>query len=443
MTNKTITRRTFITVSSLFAAGCAVSAPKARHSRRISLNEKLNLAFVGAGGRGDGNLGMAEKENAVAICDVDFAMAARGFKRFPDAQKFYDYRRMFDKLHRQIDAVVVSTPDHMHAPISLAAMQMGKHVYCEKPLTRAIGEARRLSECASRYQLVTQMGNGGNASRSARATVELIRAKPVGRIREVHAWTDRPGNIWKQGLERPTENQSIPETLDWDLWLGVAPERPYHKTYHPGAWRGWWDFGTGAMGDMACHICNVAFWGLDLRDPVSAEATYSGLYKESFPEWCEIVYEFPARGDREALKFYWYDGGHKPSPDLVYGRNVPGNGVIIVGEKGVIFIPSSDGKDAVLLPEKDFEGYVRPPQSLPDSPGHHEEFVAACKEGRMPGEWMSHFGRASLMTEALLVGNLAVHLGQRVEWDAVNMKVTNIPEAEPLVHPVYRKGWEI
>jgi len=424
------------------AAGCA-GIPRVGRARRESPNGKLNIACVGVAGRGDGNLGPVSTENIVALCDVDFDYAANGFKRFPDAMKFADWRRMFDRMEKEIDAVVVSTPDHMHAPISLAAMQLGKHVYCEKPLTRTVGEARRVAEAAARYRVTTQMGNGGNASRSARRTVEVLRSGAIGPVREVYAWTDRPGTIWKQGLERPTDTPPVPRSLWWDLWLGVVPKRPYHTSYHPGQWRGWYDFGTGPIGDMGAHICNVAFWALDLRDPTAVECEVSGLHAESFPLWSRIVWEYPARGGRPALKFYWCDGGLKPSPDLVYGRGLPDNGMILVGDKGVMFIPNADGKDGVLLPEKDFEGFEGPPHTLPDSPGHHEEWIQAIKDGRHGDEWMSHFGRAGVMTECLVLGIVSVRLGKRIEWDSRTMTVTNLPNANKFADPPYREGWEV
>jgi predicted dehydrogenase len=413
----------------------------ARNTRGQSPNEKLNIACVGVGGRGRGNLDGVHSENIVALCDVDHVRAEGAFKRYPDVPKFDDYRRLFDRLHGEIDAVVVSTPDHMHAPITLAAMELGKHVYCEKPLVHTIHEAREVGKAAAKYKnLATQMGNGGNARDGARRSVELIRAGVLGPVREVHAWSDRPAKWWPQGIDRPKEGPAVPDTLAWDLWLGVAPKRPYNPAYLPFKWRGWYDFGTGALGDMGCHICNVAFWGLELADPVAVECEASDHHEETFPEWSKVVWEFPAVKDRPAVKFHWYDGGQKPSSDLVAGHGIPDNGSIIVGEKGTLFLPSPDGTNGILLPEDRFADFIGPSETIPRSPGHHEEWIEACKLGHST-EAMSHFGRAAIMTEAVLIGNLAVRTGKRIEWNAREMKVRNVPEANAYINPPYRKGW--
>ena len=434
------TRREFLKTTTAAGLGFWIT-DRAGATESKSPNEKLNVACIGIGGRGRDNVNAVSGENIVALCDVDDTRAGDAYKNYPKAQKFTDYRRLFDKLHKHIDAVTVSTPDHMHAPVSLAAMQLGKHVYCEKPLTRTVGEARRMAEAAARYRVVTQMGNGGNATPGARRTVEMLRAGVVGAIREIHAWSDRPGTIWKQGIDRPKDTPPVPPTLQWDLWLGVAPKRPYHPAYIPGKWRGWYDFGTGPIGDMGAHICNVAFWALDLRDPQTIECETSERHAESFPAWSRIRWEFPARGDRPAVRFHWYDGGQRPPAELVEGRSLPGNGMILVGEKGSMYLPSADGSEHVLLPEKKFEGMAPPPKTLPDSPGHHQEWIRNCKAGDLGLDYMSHFGRAAIMTECLLLGVLAVRMGKRIEWDARAMKVTNVPEANAFVDPPYRQGW--
>ncbi len=408
-----------------------------------SPSEKLNIACIGVGGQGGNNLGRVQSQNIVALCDVDDQRAADAFKNHPNAAKFHDYRELLDKMHKGIDAVVVSTPDHMHAVITLAAIQLGKHVYCEKPLTRTVAEARRVAKAAEKHNVVTQMGNGGNAQDGARRNVELLRAGILGPVREVHAWSDRPVGWWPQGLDRPKETPPVPDTLKWDLWLGVAPQRPYHPAYVPSAWRGWWDFGTGALGDMGCHICNVAFWGLDLRDPTAIECEVPDVHAETAPMWSKVVWQFPARGDRPAVKLHWYDGGKKPPAELVEGREIPGNGSIIVGEKGTMFLPSSNGSERVLLPAEAFAELKEPPVTLPRASGHHEEWIEACKEGKTRKDVMSHFGRAALMTETLLLGNLSVRAGRRIEWDPNAMKVTNLPEANAYVDPPYREGWAV
>lgn len=443
-----MTRRTFVSRTAAAAAGWwiveaweakASEAPRSRPGR----SDRLRMAFIGAGGQGAANIErLREHVHIAALCDVDDARAGASFRGQPGARKFEDYRVLLDRMHKEIDAVVVSTPDHMHAPITLAAMELGKHVYCEKPLTRTVAEARRVVAATRRYRVVTQMGNAGNAQSVARTAVEMIRAGAIGPVREVHAWTDRPGRYWPQGLTRPSDTPPVPKTLRWDLWLGVAPVRPYHPAYVPFRWRGWWDFGTGALGDMACHACNVAFWALDLQDPASVECEVSGVHEETGPVWSRVRWEFPARGNRGPVTLYWYDGGRMPSRDLVEGRELPSNGLLLVGEKGVLLNTRQEGGALLLLPESRFAGYRPPAPTIPRSPeGHHAEWVAACQQGWPVPEHMSHFGRAAVMTEALLIGNLAVRSGKRIEWNARAMKVANVPEANAWVDPPYRTGW--
>ncbi|GMV96379.1 MAG: Gfo/Idh/MocA family oxidoreductase [Phycisphaerae bacterium] len=417
------------------------AATRPGRARAASPNEKLDIAIIGCGGQGHSNLGNLRGENIVALCDVDEAHARGAFREFPDVPKFADYRVLFDKMHKQIDAVAVSTPDHMHAIITLTALELGKHVYCEKPLTHTVAEARRVIEATLRHKRVTQMGNGGNARPVLRRAVEMIRAKAIGEVREVHAWTDRPAKIWRNAIDRPTDTPPVPKTLHWDLWLGVAPQRPYHPCYLPGVWRGWYDFGTGAMGDMACHICNVAFWALDLRDPTSVEAQTSPRFKETFPAWSLIRWQFPANKDRGPVTLHWYDGGKKPRPELADRKDLPDNGLIFIGEKGRLHMMRE--QQAVLLPEKDFAGYKPPPQTIPDSPGHHQEWIRNCKTGELGLDYMSHFVRAGTMTEALLLGNIAVRTGERIEWDAAQRRITNVPEANELLDMPYRAGWRV
>lgn len=431
------TRRVFL--GQLGAGLCA--ATLAGRARAASPNEKLNVALVGVGGRGWDNFNAMRGEKIVALCDVDEAHAGGAFKAMPDTPKFADYRRLFDKLHKDIDAVVVSTPDHMHAIITLTAMELGKHVYCEKPLTHTVAEARRVAEAAAKYKVVTQMGNGGNAKSSSRRAVEMLRAKSFGEVSEIHVWTDRPGAYWRNALDRPAEKPEVPKTLNWDLWLGVAPSRPYHPIYLPAAWRGWFDFGTGALGDIACHTCNVAFWGLDLRDPVWAEAETSEPHKDSFPAWSRIKWQFPRNATRGPVTLHWYDGGQKPDARLADRDRLPDNGMIFVGDKGRLLMTGE--YQPVLLPEKDFADFKPPPKTLPDSPGHHEEWIRNCKNGDLGLEYMSHFARAGRMTEAVLLGNIAVRTGKRIEWDAAKFKITNVPEANELLEMAYRKDWTV
>ena len=431
------TRRRFLKAATATGLGCTLTA-QMRRAIAASPNEKLGVACIGAGGRGAGNVGGVSNERIVAFCDVDDVRAAKTYKKYPSVPKVDDFRQLFDKFHKDIDAVTVSTPDHMHAMITLMAMGLGKHVYCEKPLTRTVHEARQVADAARKSKVATQMGNGGMSRSGARRNMELIRAGVVGPIREVHAWTDRPAQIWKQGIERPKDAPDVPETLQWNLWLGIAPKRPYHPAYVPSKWRGWYDFGTGALGDMACHICNVAFWGLELKDPIAVSAETSPRFKETFPAWSRVTWEFGARGSRPPVKFHWYDGGQMPAKQLFEGHELVENGSLLIGDKGKLYIPNPNGARTVLLPEKAFKDLTPPPQTLPDSPGHHEEWIEACKTGKQA---MSHFAYAGAMTESLLLGNIAIRCGQRIEWDAKTMRITNVPEANQYVNPPQRKGW--
>jgi predicted dehydrogenase len=268
--------------------------------------------------------------------------------------------------------------------------------------------------------------------------MELLRCNAIGHVREIHAWTDRPGGYWKQGLQRPKGAPDVPETLKWDLWLGVAPKRSYHPAYVPSKWRGWYDFGTGAVGDMACHILAVAFWGLGLKDPIAVRAESSPRFEETFPAQNHVTWEFGASGSRAPVKLHWYDGGLLPTKDLFDGHAISENGSLFIGDKGKLYVPSPNGSKTILLPEKDFRGFTPPPKTLPESPGHHEEWIEACKTGKPT---MSHFAFAGTMTESLLLGNIAVRTGQRIEWDARNMRITNVPEANQYVNPLRREGW--
>lgn len=401
-------------------------------------NEKLNIALIGAGGRGRGNLDGVISENIVALCDVDERLAHSARQAVPNAKFFKDYRKMLEQMRKEIDAVVVSTPDHTHAVASAMAIRLGKHVYCEKPLTRTIWEARTLRDLARRYKVATQMGNQGTASNELRQGVEVLQSGVLGKVTEIHVWSNRP--IWPQGVPRPNEEMVIPEGLDWELWLGPAPKRPYHEAYHPFAWRGWIDFGTGAIGDMACHTMNMAFWALNLRDPVSIEAETSGVNGETFPKWSIVRYQFLQRGDLPACKMTWYDGGQKPPAELLMGEQMADSGLLIIGSEGRLYSPGDYGTPFMLLPREKFANYQPPAPSIPRSPGHHQEWINACKGGPPT---MSNFDYASALTETALLGNLAILTGERINWDARRMKAVNCPKADKIIHPVFRKGWTI
>ena len=435
-----LTRRGMLRATAMVGAGAWLGSSCKAESR--SPNEKLNVAFVGAGGQGGFSLGGLAGQNIVALCDVDERRAGKAFARFTKAKKFRDYRRMFDQMHARIDAVAVCTPDHTHAPASIRAMRLGKHVYCEKPLTWSIEEARLMAETAKEHKVATQMGTQGMAKDGARAGIEVIRSGAIGPVRQMHVWTDRAGRLWPQGVDRPTETPPVPKGLDWDLWLGVAPKRPYHPAYVPFKWRGRLDFGTGAIGDMGIHNAAMAYVGLKLGLPSSAEVVAnSGTNQETFPTWSIMRLEFPARGDLPPLTMHWYDGGKKPSADLIGGREVAKNGAILVGDKGTMYSIEWTGADWHLFPEEKFRDYRPPEPSVPRSSGHHAEWVEACKGGRPA--FCNFVDFAAPLTEVMLLGCLTQRIGRKIQWDAAAMQAKNCPEANRLIRRTYRKGWEI
>ncbi|HXG49162.1 MAG TPA: Gfo/Idh/MocA family oxidoreductase [Methylomirabilota bacterium] len=435
-------RRAFLARTAASAGALAFPFISARNV--LGANNRLNVAAIGAGGKGAVDIGYCAAENIVALCDVDQNNAAPTFKRFPAAKPFKDFRVMLEKEGRSIDAVTISTPDHTHIHPAVMAMKMGKHVYLQKPLTHSVWEARQLTLLAAQSKVVTQMGNQGHAEPDSRRLVELIRAGVLGDVREVHIWTDRP--IWPQGIGRPPAKPA-PAHLDWDLWLGPAPWRDYHEDCVPFKWRAFWDFGTGALGDMGCHNMDLAFFALDLRDPVSIEATSSGVNAETAPAWSIITLQFPARGGRPAVKLVWYDGGKKPEPSLARVDKLPGNGCIMIGSKETLYVPNYWGKGSFVGGGK-MEDFASIPQSLPRVPGsdkdndaaHHHEWIAACKG---EGKALAGFDYAGPMTEAVLLGNVALRTGKRLEWDARNLRAPNAPEAAPFIRREYRKGWEL
>lgn len=411
---------------------------------QVPPSEKLNIAGIGIAKQGGAVMRDAaiSSQNVVALCDVDWKYAAGTAKAFPKAEHFQDYRVMLEKL-KGFDAVVIGTPDHMHAPISLAALRAGKHVYVEKPMAHTIEEARLMTKVARETGLVTQMGNNGHANEGLRLTREWIQAGAIGTVKEVHSWSDRPGKFWKQDLERPTETPPVPAELDWNLWLGAAPERPYHPFYHPRAWRGWFDFGVGALGDMAVHNIDPAFFALDLDTPIAVEAQSSPIKKESYPAWQIITFEFAAKGNRPALKAFWYDGGKMPPKpaDLGTDFDLPDNGIYFLGTKGTITCGGWSGMPS-LFPDKLRQTFQAPPKTLPRSPGHRLEWVQACKDKKPQDAWAG-FAYSGPFTESLLIGGLATRLQKRIEWDAANMRAKNAPEAEALIRKKYRNGFGI
>ncbi|MGA2618113.1 MAG: Gfo/Idh/MocA family oxidoreductase [Thermoguttaceae bacterium] len=409
---------------------------------RKAPSEKLNLAGIGVGGQGAGDLREMAGENIVALCDVDGKYAAHTFQTYPKAEVFKDYRLLLEK-RKDLDAVMIATPDHMHAPITVAALRAGKHVYVEKPMAHSIEEARVMTRVAKETGLVTQMGNNGHGGEGLRLTREWLEAGAIGPVREIHCWSDRPGNWWKQDRERPTDRPPVPPELDWNLWLGAAPERPYHPLYVPVAWRGWFDFGTGALGDMAIHNMDPAFYALDLGAPAAVEPQTSPLKKESYPAWQILTYEFAAKGDRPAVKLTWYDGGKMPPrpAGLEPGRRLEDNGIYFVGDRGTMLCGGWSGPPR-LVPESKMQAFHRPPKTIPRSIGHRAEWIEACKQGK-PEDAKAGFAYSGPFTEALLVGNLAARLQKRIEWDGAAMRAVNAPEADAIVRKHYRDGFGI
>jgi predicted dehydrogenase len=421
-------------------------------ARAYAANEKLRCACIGAGGRGGAHVEAAKTERLVALCDIDRnrldAAAKSAAKHNPQVKTYADYRTMFDEAHREFDVVFVATADHHHAPASMLAIKHGKHVYTEKPLTHSIYEARCLTEEARKARVATQMGNQGMASEEHRRVCEMIWSGAIGPVREVHVWTDRPINWWPQGLDRPAYTDPVPDRLAWDLWLGPAPERPYvdhwregkaqgKPLYHPVHWRGWWDFGTGALGDIACHAMAPAFWALKLGKPTAVQAEHSPCNAEMYPDWSIITYEFPARGDLPPVKLVWYDGGKMPPrpADLEQGRQLGNNGVLYVGERGTML-------GHRIIPEEKMKQIKPPDKSIPRVASHHEDFFIACRGGRPA---CSNYDFAGNLTEAALAGNVAIRAGRRIEWDAEAMKPKNCsdPDVLHVIRREYRKGWTL
>jgi predicted dehydrogenase len=398
-----------------------------------SPNEKLNIAGIGVGGQGGWDIGECASQNIVALCDVDDRRAAGSFQRFPKAKRFRDFRKLLDEMGKQIDAVVVGTPDHTHAPAAVMAMNLGKHCYCEKPLAHCVFEVRTMIEAAKKHKLATQMGTQIHAQANYRRVVELVESGAIGPVGEVHVWHP----VAYGGGDRPKDTPPVPPELDWDLWLGPAPERPYHPTYCPGAWRSWWDFGTGGLGDFGCHYMDLPFWALQLRHPTTVEAEGPPVHPERTSPGLIIRYEFPARGNLPPVKMTWYDGGKRPP--FLAERKVPdwGAAVLFVGAKGMLI---ADYGRHQLLPEAQYAGFQRPPQTIPNSIGHHAEWIRACKTGEPT---TCNFDYSGTLAEAVLLGNVSYRIGQKLQWDPVQLKAIGCPAADPFIHKKYRAGWKL
>jgi predicted dehydrogenase len=407
-------------------------------------NEKLNVGAVGCGGKGDSDTNDIKGcgANLVALCDTDTNSLENKAKGNPNAKKYRDFRKMLDEMDKEIDAVTVSTADHTHFPAAMCAVMHGKHVFVQKPMCHNVWEARRLAEAVREKKLASQMGIQGHANEAARLLCEWIWAGVIGQVKEVHYFTNRP--VWPQGQGRPSKVESVPGNLDWNLWLSVAPDRPYSRAYCPFAWRGWWDYGAGALGDIGCHVMDAAFWALDLRNPTSIQAETSGFNPESFPRWSIITYEFPARGKLGPCKVVWHDGGKAPPrpPELESDRKPPNETyAYVIGDKGTIMHDFYCGT-ARIIPEAKHKdsGVSKIPKSLPRSQGGHmREFVDACKGVRPAG---ANFEYAASLTEMVVLGNLALRTKEKVLWDGKAMKVTNLPELNKFLRREPRKGYE-
>ncbi len=441
-----ISRRHLMGAAAATAALAVVPSHVLGGARRVPPSEKLNIAGIGIGGRGAGDLDEVSTENIVALCDVDEAHAGRVFKKYPNAKKWTDFRKMLDE-QKDIDAVVIAVPDHLHAVIAMTAIKHGKHVYCEKPLAHCIWECRQLTVAAREAKVATQLGNQGQASEGNRLVSEVIWDGAIGPVREVHAWCNRP--ISQRGIERPKETPPVPATLNWDLWLGPAKYRPYHPAYLPFRWRGWWDFGTGVLGDIGCHQMDAVFRALKLGYPTTVEACSSSMdegpavREETAPKASMVRFEFPERQGMPPLTLTWYDGGLMPQrpPELEEGRKFgEADDNLFIGDKGKML-------NYRLIPESRQKEYGKPPQKLPRSPGHHKEWINACKGGE-PAR--SNFDWAGPLTEVVLLGNIALKMerqlyekGLKLHYDGPNMKVTNLPEANKYIRDEYREGWSL
>lgn len=489
-----VSRRRFLQTSALAAGAATFGVPALL--RGANLNSKLNIAAVGCMGKGQSDTDHCSSENIVALCDVDADRCSGQRAKYSSAKFYQDYRKLFDDMASGIDAVTVSTPDHMHAIIASLAMKSGKHVYCQKPLTQTIYEARYLRDLARSGNLVTQMGNQGSSSPGLRRGVECIQGGIIGQVTQVHIWTNRP--VWPQGMDRPEGSDPIPDSLDWNTWIGAAPMRPYKQgVYNPFKWRGWQDFGTGALGDMACHTVNLPFRGLHLGYPTEIEATaIEPMNTETYPLGSRIRFEFPARkvelaaanptffhhhdtAEMGPVTFTWYDGGrpdpsapnghdfsNKPPHDLLvdieaFRGEVPNSACLMIGDKGQIFSPDDYGEE-FFLKLKDDKKFIhftkhpavaKIPQTIPRNAfdkesGHdsdrkqHLEWIAAIKEGN-PMKCYSRFEIAAQLTEIMLLGCVALRARKTIEWDGPNMVARNCPEAAHLIKRDNRVGWAL
>ncbi len=415
------------------AGGLQAKQPK-------SPNERIAIASIGVRGKGqDDTTDAANHGDLVAVCDVDANYLGAAGKEYPKAKQYRDFRKMLDEMGKSIDAVTVSTPDHSHGPAALMAMRMGKHCFCQKPLSHSIYEARLMAQVAREQKVATQMGNHYTADNELRKAAAVVRSGALGPVQEVHVWTNRPR--LEQGIRRPAP-KPCPAHLRWDLWLSAAPARPFANGYHPSGWRVWWDFGSGALGDMACHTMNMPYMALNLRNPTTVQAETAGHNRDSFPRWSKIVFDFPELDGRPALKLFWYDGGRRPDMALFEGRPLKPTGCLVIGEKGKLYSPGDYGEQEPQLLGR---------MAVPDvkwvrSPGHFEEWIRAIRGGEPAAANFPDY--AGPLTETVLLGNLAVWVagsgrGERLEWDAKEMESPNLPGLESVIRPAYRPGYTL
>jgi hypothetical protein len=463
-----MTRRRFIYYSALAAGAAALPGCATRGPRKLASTEKLRIAAVGGGGKGESDIACCGAEEIVAIADVDPNRAAASLKKFPKAKFYSDWREMFEKEGKNIDAVTVSTPDHLHALIASTAIKMDKHVYCQKPLTQTVYEARYLRDLAKKHGVTTQMGNQGSSEEGLRRAVEVVQAGVIGPVRQIHVWSNRP--IWPQGITTPPGEDPIPKDFKWDLWLGPARPRAFKKdVYHPFAWRGWFDFGTGALGDMACHTSNMPFRAAQLEYPSLVELVdHSDLNPDTYPKTSKIRFVFPPRKGLPETEFFWYDGNPRdasvkplrPNEEITKDvkdlmEKVPDSGALLIGDKGIVFSDNDYGsrfflklKDEKELVNGNVHGAAKAvPKTIPRNMHEgeadvkqHLEWIDACKGGPEP---YSNFDIAAYLTEIILLGCVALRVGKKLDWDGPNMKANNAPEAAHFVKRDYRKGWSL
>ena len=423
------------------AAVAAIAFPMVSRLRVLGANGRLNLAGIGVGGKGWTDITMVDGENIVGVCDVDSNRLAKAGERFPSARRFADWREMLDTMGKGIDGVTVSTPDHSHFPPAITAVKLGKHVYCQKPLTHTVAEARALTLAARKAKVATQMGNQGMAHPALRREAELVRGGAVGTVREVHLWTDRPGQWWPQGMKRPEGSVPVPKELSYDLWLGVAPRRPYHPAWGHFVWRGWWDFGTGALGDMGCHLMNLLALAFEIRDPLSVEAASEGLTADAGPLWSRVTWEYGPGKNHGPMKVVWHDGGKRPDPALWNGKLDAANGVLVIGSRDTLltsyegvgqFKGGAKKEDFKTIPETfaKRENWER---------SHYDEWIAAAKGGPKAA---SNFEISGPVTEAVLLGNVAVRSGKKFRWNAKVGKTDNA-EANAWLSKSYTPGFRV